>query len=309
MSRNRRPGDFRGFAVHNAWPSLVAGTGIAGLLPVLRRLRRGFRGTALEPAWHWAGVVWLTWVTVPVITIVSPPLSAWGDALWYFAAVLALTPPIAVLGARRPTSRVWTWFVLVPLVLVFTWPLLPVLREGGGPSAFSLEEPVVVGYALVLVMGAGNYLGLRFSLSALLWMTGLLLVVLPLCPATAPWLPGGQTGRVCGSLCLAAAGWIADRQIASRKRPPPGPPLDRVWRDFRDLFGIVWARRVQERFNDEACRQGLPVRLGLHGLQSAGGEIRAGGIEEPSLAVAEASLRWLLQKFVDPAWIDARLAR
>jgi hypothetical protein len=295
--------------VHNAWPDLVASAGIAGLLPVLRRLRRGFRGTALEPAWPWVGVVWLTWMIVPVVTIETSPLSGWAGVLWYFAAVLALAPPIAVLGARRPTLRVWTWFVLAPLVLVFTWPLLPLLHGGGEPSAFSLEAPVLVGYALVLAMGAGNYLGLRFSLSALLWMAGLLLVVLPLCPATAGWAPGVQSGRMCGSLCLAAAGWIADRQVAARDSRRSGPSFDRVWGDFRDLFGIVWARRVQERFNDEACRKGLPIRLGIHGLQCVGGDVPAGGFDEPSLAAAEASLRWLLQKFVDPDWIEARLAR
>ncbi len=293
--------------MHNAWPSLVAGAGIAGLLPVLRRLRRGFCGTALEPTWPWVAAVWLIWVIVPVVTIVSPPISAWGDVLWYFAAVLALTPPIAVLGARRPTSRVWTWFVLVPLVLVFSWPLLPMLREGGEPSTFAVEEPVAVGYALVLVMGAGNYLGLKFSLPALLWMAGLFLLVLPLCPATAGWLPGTQTGRVCGSLCLAAAGWIADRRVVSRERQHSGPPLDRVWAGFRDLFGIVWARRVQERFNDEAVRKGLAVRLGIHGLENPAGRVPPGGFDEPSLAAAETLLRWHLQKFVEPCWIDARL--
>ncbi|MGE5194749.1 MAG: hypothetical protein ACM3U2_19840, partial [Deltaproteobacteria bacterium] len=181
--------------MENAWPLLVAGAGIASLLPVLRRLRRGFRGTALEPAWWWAALVWLTWQIVPIMTVEPSPLARWENVLWYVAAVLALTPPIAVLGARRPTSRVWAWFVLVPLVLVFSWPLLPLLRGSGGASVFSLEEPVVVGYALVLVMGAGNYLGLRFSPSALLWMTGLFLVVLPLCPATVGWALGARTGR------------------------------------------------------------------------------------------------------------------
>jgi hypothetical protein len=241
------------------------------------------------------------------MTIESLPLSRWADALWYFAAVLALTPPIAVLGARRPTSRVWTWFVLVPLVLVFTWPLLPALRGPAGRSAFSIEAPVVVGYALVLVMGAGNYLGLRFSPSALLWMAGLLLVVLPLCPATAGWVPAAQTGRICGSLCLFAAGWIADRQVAAGGTNRSVPSLTRVWEDFRDRFGIVWARRVQERFNDEARRKGLSVRLGIHGFENAAGDAPASVLDEPSRAAAEAALRWLLQKFVDPGWIDARL--
>jgi hypothetical protein len=225
--------------------------------------------------------------------------------LWYLVAVLALVPPIAVLGARRPTARIWTWFVLVPLVLVFTWPLAPALRREGDPAAFSLEEPVLVGYLLVLVMGAGNYLGLRFSLAALFWMTGLALVVLPLCPAVAKWAPEAPSGRLWGTLCLVSAGWIADRQVARGcERRRTGPALDRVWCDFRDLFGIVWARRLQDRFNEEARRKGLPLRLGMHGFQAAAGQAEC---DAQTLAAAEESLRWLLQKFVDPAWIDRRL--
>ncbi len=293
--------------MENAWLNLVAGVGLCSLLPVLNRLHRGIRHTAVESAGPWIGLVWLAWLFSLGMTVAPASLGAWGNVVWYFAAVLALTPPIAVLGARRPTSRVWTWFVVLPLVLVFTWPLIPVLSHSGGPDAFSLEGPVVVGYVLVLIMGAGNYLGLRFSLSAVLWIAGLLLVVLPLCPATAHWVLAPQTGRAGGTLCLVAAGWLADRQVAGRSRHESLPAFDRVWGDFRDLFGIVWARRVQERFNDDARRQGLAVRLGMQGLEDVAGHMPAAGFDAASLAAAEASLRWLLQKFVDPAWIEARL--
>jgi len=265
-------------------------------------------GTALESAWPWAAIAWISWLVVPILTVAPSPLATWRNLLWYLAAVLALVPPIAVLGARRPTARVWTWFVLVPLVLVFTWPLAAALRQEGNPAAFSLEEPLLAGYLLVVFMGAGNYLGLRFSLAALFWMTGLALVVLPLCPATAKWVLGPPAGRLDGTLCLVAAGWIADRQAArGSDRHSTGPALDRVWRDFRDLFGIVWARRLQDRFNEDARRRGLSLRLGLHGFETAEGGLLAAEVDAQSLAAAEESLRWLLQKFVDPAWIDRRL--
>jgi hypothetical protein len=295
--------------LENVWLNLFAGAGLCSLLPVLRRLHRGIRGTALETTGPWTGLVWLAWLFSLGLTVAPSPLGAWGSVVSYFSAVLALTPPIAVLGARRPTSRVWTWFVVLPLVFVFTWPLVPVLRQSGGPEAFSLETPVVVGYVLILIMGAGNYLGLRFSLPATLWIAGLLLVVLPLCPSTAHWVFAAQTGQACGSLCLVAAGWLAERQVASRGINESSLAIDRVWCDFRDLFGIVWARRVQERFNDEARRKGLAVRLGMHGLEDTAGNAPASGFDPPSLATAEVSLRWLLQKFVDPAWIDVRLVQ
>jgi len=296
------------FPVTDDWPLLLAGVAAATLAPVLLRLRQGVAGTALNSAWPWAAFVWLAWLTVPVITVAPSPLRAWREVLWYLAAVLALVPPIAVLGARRPTARVWTWFVLVPLVLVFAWPLAPVLRREGNPVAFSLEEPVLAGYLLVLVMGAGNYLGLRFSVAALLWMIGLALVVVPLCPPAAKWVPEATTGRFWGTLCIAAAGWSADRLVArARRRTATGPALNCVWAGFCDLFGIVWARRLQDRFNEEARRKGLRLRLGMHGLEAAAGQPPPVEFDAPSLAAAEESLRWLLQKFVDPAWIDRRL--
>jgi hypothetical protein len=138
-----------------------------------------------------------------------------------------------------------------------------------------------------------------------------LLIVLPLCPATAGWVFESHLGRPLGTLCLIAAGWIADRQLVPSRgiKTAPRTPLDRLWRDFRDLFGIVWARRTQERFNEDARRMGLALRLGIDGFEHRDGTAHTTNIDLHSLAAAEASLRWLLQKFVEPAWIDRRLAQ
>ncbi len=292
----------------NDWFVIAATAGLCSLVPVLLRLKAGLRSTALAPAWPWVAMVWVAWLILSGLTLSSAPLHPWTRVLGYLAAVIALTPPIAVLGARRPTSRVWTWFVLVPLVLVFTWPMVPVLHPGGA-EAFSLEEPMLAGYVLVLVMGVGNYLGLCFWPSALLWIAGLLLIVLPLCPATAGWTCEAQSGRLWGTLCLIASGWFADRQTALRQRDVVARelPLNRLWRDFRDLFGIVWARRIQERFNHDARQAGLGLHLGMDGLVGTTGKPIPFDFDHQSLAAAEVSLRWLLQKFVDSEWIDRRM--
>jgi hypothetical protein len=295
--------------VINAWIQLAACAGFASLVPVLARLRKRLSGTALVSAWSPLVTAWFVWLVVAIVTVPPSPLRPWADSLWFLAAVTALVPPIAVLGARRPTSRVWTWFVLVPLVLVFTWPVLPDLTVGARPTAFNLETPVVVGYGLVLVMGAGNYLGLSHTASSLLWMAGLLLAVLPLCPATKNEMIDAWSGRMWGTWLLVAAGWIADRQVA---RCPlaegPHAQFDRAWSDFRELFGIVWAKRIQERFNDDAHRRGLSLRLGFQGLEAASEKKPPDHLDATSRALAESSLRWLLQKFVDPEWIDKRFA-
>jgi hypothetical protein len=83
------------------------------------------------------------------------------------------------------------------------------------------------------------------------------------------------------------------------------PSLARVWLDFRDLFGIVWTRRIQERFNDEMRRRNLSVRLAIEGLEGAGGASLS-SVSTADRESADAFLRWLLQKFVDPEWIEAR---
>lgn len=301
---------FQGFSVHAAWLMIAACAGLCSLVPVLVRMRSGVRGTSLLPAWRAALLTWAVWTVVAVVTIAMPVPAAGIDCLWYLAAVTGLIPPIATLGARRPIHRVWTWFVLVPLVMVFSWPVMPSVWRGAGHlAAFDLETPLIVGFLLVSVMGAGNYIGLSHTVSAVLWIAGLWLVVLPLCPATSSGMPQALTARAGACFCLVAAGWIADRQVARRERVSDigRRPLDHVWDDFRELFGIVWSRRIMERFNDEARRNGAPLRLGLHGLETAAGEQPEVNPDAASLATAESSLRWLLQKFVDPGWIERRI--
>src|SRR6185436_3279377 len=98
-----------------------------------------------------------------------------------------------------------------------------------------------------------------------------------LCPATAPWLPMAQTARASATLMVAAAAWLAARHSALELRGAPIIPtfrFDRVWIDFRDLFGIVWARRVQERFNDEMRRRKTGLQLGMLGLESSADPVR-----------------------------------
>lgn len=272
------------------------------LLPVALRLTRTVRGTSLTLAARWCLTVWLAWGAVRVAQALAGSTGAITALLWYAFAVLLLVPPIAVLGARRPIDRVWNWFVLAPLVLVFLW---PALAEGAQPAGWSIETPIVVGYVLVLVMGTGNYLGTRYTLSALLWAAAALQLLLPYCPATVfgNW-PVTMRADV-AALLLAVAGWLGIRLGRSPTGNSAG--MDCAWVDFRDAFGIVWARRVQDRLNDEVDRKNLSIRLTAHGFARAPTRPADAGTEASDRAQAESSLRWLLQKFVDAAWIESRL--
>ncbi len=167
------------------------------------------------------------------------------DRLWYAIAVLMLCPPVAVLGARRPIVRVWTWFVLLPLLLVLGLPLA--VGWGSGPPypRLELELPATLGYVLVLVMGAGNYFGTRFTLASSLFAMSLLLLVVPVSAVVPDVGLSPERSRLWATLAFAAAAMSA--RLQARRDGSTRNPLDRLWLDFRDTFGIVWAKRIQDR--------------------------------------------------------------
>jgi hypothetical protein len=199
-------------------------------------------------------------------------------------------------------------FILLPLAAVFTWPVLWIWTTSSPAAAWSLEPPLLIGFALVLVMGLGNFAGTCFGASALLCGVAQLILVLPLCRATS-----GAAGRViaetdsgaaaCGLLSLAVM-W-AWRTAGS----PIRPGLEQVWSDYLNTFGLVWGRRLLDRVNFIASQQKWPVRLdGGGGFVSSAGEVIASeSLPVPVRRGLEATFRWHLRRFVDADWIRRRL--
>lgn len=263
--------------------------------------------TSLLTAWRWSvaavGVWTAAWLgeRLPL-----GPLESHADRLWHLAAVSAICPGIAVLGARRPGVRVWSWFVLLPLVAVFGSPALtPAAWSGGGVT---VPLPIAMGLAIVLLMGLGNYVGTRYALAAALAGVAVCLVVAPLSEA-APRLPlEPATLHLLAVVCLSLAVLWGDWQ--SRRPTVSDSPLNHLWLDFRDTFGIVWARRILDRVNDRAVAENWPWRLSDFGLvPRPPGAQRPASIDmtSPDAAKTEHAFRWLLRRFVDPPWIEARL--
>lgn len=227
------------------------------------------------------------------------------DRMDYLAAVALLAAPVAVLGARRPGAGVWSWFVVLPMLCVLGLPAISGgLWRGRELEPLRLELPALAGIALVLVMGVGNYVGTRFAPAALAFGLGAALLVYP-----ASEFADQSNRAVCHAaayLALGLSAWMAAR---SARRPPAAiEPLDGLWIEFRDLFGIVWAKRALERVNHSARAQRWPVRLDLAGFVPADGGQRT-PIDAETAGKIEALLRWLLKRFVDDAWIDQRLHR
>jgi len=300
----------------------MASVAIVSSVPPVLAARNRLRKTTLLGAWLWGALAlgaWaVTFFVTEVLGVVSPGVA---DQLWLGSAVLLVCPLIAVLGARRPGSRVWGLFIVAPLAVVLDLPAVTAWNRDFHPAPLRLEVPMLAGYGLVLLMGAGNYLGTRFALPALLAAAAMVLV--PVSMSSLHWFPESFPARATATLLLGIAVWMA--AIAMRKAtrrggslsPSPIPigegglraatAFDRLWNDFRDLYGIVWARRVMDRVNDAAVHEGWPVRLHLHGFAGLD------PAHPPSLAPdqfqqIERTLRWLLRRFVDPEWIDERIA-
>ncbi|MEX2286003.1 MAG: hypothetical protein WD648_02870 [Planctomycetaceae bacterium] len=324
----------------------VLGTlGLAAVLATVWRAKREVAATTLKDAWWWLMAASLLWTGAWFISSIWDGSDrAIADRIWYAIAVVMLCPPVAVLGARRPIVRVWTWFVLLPLLLVLGLPLA--VGWGSGPPypPLELELPATLGCVLVLVMGAGNYFGTRFTLASLLFATSLLLLVVPLSAVVPDVGLSPERARMWATVAIGSAAMSARHQ--SSRDGSMRNPLDRLWLDFRDSFGIVWAKRLQDRINQTARDERWPVRLEMHELvESQSGETplpsREGlgdfgelsRVEGQSLqsthpisnftrepvgsskatsrqsAQVEHTFRWLLRRFVESEWIDARLQR
>lgn len=286
--------------------------GILAALAILARSRTALRNTTLTVAWGWgvaAMSAWAAlWLADAVCSAIKPGLA---DRLWYSAAVLMLCAPIAVLGSRRPATRVWLWFVILPMFIVLGLPVVSTWQGGLAPRPLRLEAPAVVSFGLVLVMGAGNYLGTRFTLPAVLFAVALLLLIAPLSAAVPDTFPAASESQTWATICLSASTLLAWRQSKTNGRlsPSTGHPMeacDRLWIDFRDFFGIVWARRIQDRINAVAAKEQWPVRLEMHGIVWIEKDSSVEKVHAAAKRISQ-TFRWLLRRFVDPAWIDQRL--
>ncbi len=274
------------------------------MLALSIRLRQGLRGTTLTTTANWGIFTAAVWAAAGVLSaFVFPRHSEIQDQLWYWTAVVSVIPPIAVLGAKRPGSEAWNFFVLVPLVFVLGWPALTVWTSDG-PDALRVETPVLIGFVLVLVMGCGNYIATQLALPALLYALGVVLVLAPCSTVSAGLGISFETFRISGTISMLLATLWSGLILTHRPAATWGP--DRVWNDFRETFGIVWTKRALDRINIEfASREQWPAQLGPDGLEwsSPPTEEQRQQVE----ARLTYALHWLLRRFVDPEWIDRRL--
>ena len=166
---------------------------------------------------------------------------------------------VAVLGARRPGAAAWNC-VAGGLLAVL---LVPLAESRVLDTSVQLGTTRTVFLASLLGVTVINYLPTRLGAGAVLLGLGCALQLtclvrgLPIdekviwCVGLAPW-----------------AGWLGLRRVSTADSP------DRIWRRFRDRYGLIWSLRVQEQFNVAAMNAGRNLVLGWTGTRMKNGPDR-----------------------------------
>ena len=295
------------------------------LLFVLLRVmtwRRAVRSTSAASAANWA-IAAVTALFVCSLLLAMNSISVrMMSGLQYAAAVLMLTPFVDILGARRPAHNAWPWFVVIPMIVVLQWPVASQLASGNANIAVELPTPTFCGFVLVVVMGCGNYFGTQYTTASLLTAISCILVALPVTELLEfghPW----YFRAACGTLALAA--WSVPRKIS---HPPVHGPKERLhfelWANFRDIYGMVWAKRVMDRVNQFGAREKWNVHLTLDGFQPVNpidNDATAPTQIEPVQAVVPVPavvnvedrplviLCWVLRRFADHEYLQTYLPK
>jgi len=281
----------------DAAPALVL-AGLAWAVVPLVRAWRGAKGTALRPAIVWASLAIALAVGSQAMALTEPFESGRPKAgqLIYLSTLAAFATLISVLNARKPGGGAWA-ILMGMLVVVFLIPWLEglgLVREGNGWDRLRLTPPWTIFYGLLVIAGVTNFAPTRFGSAALLMAIGFVTEYVGL---TQTGFSHEFRGRLWSAvpLCWASTAWVANSE--SLRHQPDLTSLDRLWAWFRNHWGVVWALRVQERFNRAAESARWPIRLTWHGVVSTAG-LPGEPAEIPSAAMA--TLAGLLRRFATP---------
>jgi hypothetical protein len=288
------------------WPGqapLLVAAGLATTFGPLAAAWRCARGTSLGAA--------VLWAAAAIALGIAAEAACWtetlaagrpaGGHLTYVCVLATLAALISVLGARTPGAGAWALLMgILVLVLLIPWLEAPTLvRNTDGLGRLRLEAPWSLFYALLVIAGVTNYLPTRYGPAALCLAAAFVLEYLGL--ARSDWTRE-RRALVWSAIpwLLAAAVWAAESR--SRRRAPASSDLEAVWLWFRDHWGVVWALRVQERFNRAAHAAQWPLRLTWFGI------VRL----SPDAAIPDAALamlRGLILRFATPQRIGEALRR
>jgi len=221
---------------------------------------RANRATTLFPAVLWGAVAWVGWA----VALAEP-----GRATTYAALGLTGCAGVAVLGARRPGMAAWN-FVVAGLLAVLALPLaeslafdIPLhLDTFRWVFLLALIGITVINYLPTRLTAGAAFLGVAcaWGMDLLASGAGNRLVIVTCCAGLAPW--------------AAWAGYRVTRDA--------GSPFDRLWRDFRDRFGLIWGLRLREQFNRAADNADLGLELTWSGARPTGPAAGTTAVDGPA---------------------------
>lgn len=247
----------------------------------LARVWWGNRHTSLLQAVNWSIAAWTAWFLCQGI---PRPADAIGiEAPRYVALSLTGCAGVAVLGARRPHVGVWN-FVVLGLLAVMVLPLIEKMMIG----AESLDPLRKLFLTATLALGVLNYLPTTLAPAAICLGLGCTGEMFMLVDPT--WSQRLEVPSAAFIALVPWAGWWG----WSRTAPSPAE-FNRLWLDFRNRYGLVWAQRVREQFNRSAMHSGWPIILYWQGL------VRVAHAALPDLEMQQeilATLKAILKRFM-----------
>jgi hypothetical protein len=289
------------------WLGCLSFLASAALAVRVIRFRGLIDGLTLIGSWRWAVIAATTYCVAVFVSANFVDVRPGTRSLVQLAAVtLLLAPMMSNLGARNPGASAWQWFVVFPMILVLMWPGVSQVNSSLGRSPAELGITESAGIVIVILMTAGACLGTSMTIPALLFLTGIVINMLPLTgymQADSPLL------LFCPALFLICESMVRRRvmrqNVAINAASTVSNAIDETWQLFQDLYGLVWARRVQDRVNQFASREQWTVLLSMDGFRdNAGNSVPDAELEKPRDA-----LRWALGRFAGEEWIRQRLFR
>lgn len=277
------------------------------LLRKLAQMRPLFIGLTVKYSWRWALVAAIATI-VSVATsghfFETPPAAS--SLLQLVSVVLLLTPPVTTLGARNPGVAAWQAFVVVPMIIVLLWPGLSDLISSRGRVPVTLSIPAFSGLCLVLLMSMSTCLGTSLTVASLFYFSAVFIGIFP----AMGWMNPSLRSQDLMPILLLCAVYSAERSITFRLRNietarTRAELADASWVLFQDLYGLVWARRIQDRVNQFAGREKWTVLLTHEGFRDSNGQTPS----DEDLEKPRDALRWVLTRFADDQWIAEKLYR
>jgi hypothetical protein len=277
--------------------AVALGLALAGLIVLLLAWPH-VRQTTLVGPWCWTMGAIAAWA----MAAISGAFPAAGrlTPLGLAAVALSFCPIVALVGAKRPQQRAWN-VVVLSLWCILALPAAEASFLHGGRHVEMGDARAWFLWSLIL-LGPINFLPTRFWLASLCVAAGQLVAFSPHLALLGSSLVGQPqwTGLALLGLAPLAARFCSGKPSAAPQR------YDRLWLDFRDCFGLLWALRVQERVNAAAEQYGWDIELFWTGFRRRDGSPLT--TIDPKLEPAlRTTLRGLLRRFVSGRWIGERL--